>query len=446
MAIILSDSPKDYEFEEYISAFFHSGGYYVERNIIEKDVESVLELDLITTNYNKCPPEVQLFEVKSGEWGFQDIFKIRGWMDYLKIPQAGFIAHKERQHLAFLKEKTKAIGVNVAVISDLSLSKEILSEILGEVEILDIDIIMWRFSYWTERNLLKHLKNCKRDETDKKCYKNLDDYLFEINSGVFFTENLIEKAIRLYEAFQKFPHISAKCGNELIGNDFDDDHKTLPSSVFTDTFYKCNYTDIQISTFIENRARLAVLKSAIDYLLYKNAGIDDKIMSVPLLTVHGEVFETSFDTLPQTFRNGLDEISTHKYFNRYPIFWQWFIWIFGGFILKDYEESEYQILSQKTGIPIDEIAHAFESYQLLFPVDGGWFMDLAKSNIRVMKMFPVPFMGVGANYRRLHYTKSHKFKDLELTGLHTRNDLIRWNNLTIQVLKESCDSNCVVQD
>ncbi len=44
-------------------------------------------------------------------------------------------------------------------------------------------------------------------------------------------------------------------------------------------------------------------------------------------------------------------------------------------------------------------------------------------------------MGVGANYRRLLYTESGKFEDLELTGTHTLKDLIKWNNLTIEVLK-----------
>jgi hypothetical protein len=112
------------------------------------------------------------------------------------------------------------------------------------------------------------------------------------------------------------------------------------------------------------------------------------------------------------------------------------MWIFGGFILKDYEEKEYKTLSQKTGIPIDEIPNALESYQILFPRNDGWFMDLPKSNIKLMKMFPVPFMGIGANYRRLIYTESQEFKDLKLTGMYTLDDLIKWNTLTVEVLED----------
>ncbi len=53
------------------------------------------------------------------------------------------------------------------------------------------------------------------------------------------------------------------------------------------------------------------------------------------------------DWLPSLFKKGLNTISKHKYFHKYPIFWQWFMWIFGGFVLKDYESKEYEILSKK---------------------------------------------------------------------------------------------------
>ena len=92
-------------------------------------------------------------------------------------------------------------------------------------------------------------------------------------------------------------------------------------------------------------------------------------------------------------------------------------------------------MSKQTGIPIEEIPNALSAYDILFPNEGGWFLDLSPySNIRVLKMFPVPFMGAGANYRRLKYTEKGDFKELNLTGEHTLTDLIKWNNLTIEVL------------
>jgi len=437
-SVSLPDLPKGKEFEEYISAFFQSSGNYIERNIVEREIEEVLELDIITTDYCPSPPEIKLIEVKSGNWGFPDLFKIRGWMDYLNIDKGVFVASKERDHIDFFKEKAKRLNIDLIVIPDLSKSKEALSELINNRAIEDVDISTWRFSYWVERNLLKRLNHKKKSHPDKKCFRALEDYYFKVNSGIFFTENIVQKVDKLYSTFQEFPRISAKCGNELIGNIFDKEYNALPERIYEDTYYKCNYNDIQISTFIEHRARLAILKNAIDYKLYKMAGNENKTKDLSFLKIAGLDFEISLlDLLPPSFKEGLDTLSKHKYFHKYSIFWQWFMWIFGGFILKDYEEREYEILSQRTGIPIEEILNALEAYQILFPREDGWFMDLSPtSNIRMLKMFPVPFMGIGANYRRLLYTESGEFKDLKLTGMHTLNDLIKWNNLTVEVLKK----------
>ena len=357
-------------------------------------------------------------------------------MDYLNIHKGLLIASKEKSNVDFFKQKAKVLNIDVVVIPDLNTSKEKLSDFITSQTIENADILTWRFSYWVERNLLKCLNHKKKKHSDEKRFEVLEDYYFEVNNDIFFVENIVQKVDKLYSTFQKFPRISAKCGNELIGGDFDDECNTLPNQIYEDTYYKCCYNDIQISTFIEHNARLAILKNIIDYKLYKEAEVKNKTEDISKIS--GLDFEiTLLDLLPSSFKEGLDAISKHKYFHKYPAFWQWFMWIFGGFILKDYKEKEYEILSKKTGIPIEEIPNALESYQLLFPTNDGWFMDLpSDSNIKIMKMFPVPFMGVGANYRRLLYTESRKFKDLELTGMHTLNDLSKWNDLTVEVLRK----------
>ena len=439
-SVSLPDLPKEEEFEDYISALFQSSGYYIERNIIERDVEDVLELDIVITDYGSFPPKIKLLEVKSGKWGFRDMFKVKGWMDYCNIPKGMLIANKKKNYVNIFKKRARKLNIDLIIIPNLEKSKKILPGIVYVENSENIDIPLWRFSYWVERNLLKCLNHKKKSCPGLKRFKALEDYYFELNNGIFFTENIIERICKLYSTFQKFPLISAKCGNELIGNPFNGECNTLPEKIYDETYYKCDYNDIQISTFVEHRARVAILKSAIDYKLYKKAGDEnrtkDKIIDV--LEIAGITFETKLlDLLPKSFKEGLDTLSKHEYFQRYPVFWQWFMWVFGGFILKDYEEQEYEILSKKTGIPVEEIPNALDSYQLLFPHEGGWFRDLSpNSNIKIMKVFPVPFMGIGANYRIACYTESENFKDLELTGAHTSDDLAKWNNLTIKVLRK----------
>jgi len=430
----LPELPKDKEFEEYISAYFQASGYYIERNVIERAPKEVLELDIISTDYSVTPPEVRLLEVKSGAWGFADLFKQRGWMDYLNVSRGMLIASGGKDDVDFFAEKAARLGINLLVISSLSESKKVLAEFIETGAMDDLDVSVWRFSYWVERNLLRRLKDQKKIYPDMKRYKALDKYYFEVTSGIFFTENIVQKADRLYSAFQEFPRISAKCGHEILGDDFDGDYKTVPKSVFEDTRYRCLYTDLQISTFVEHRARLAILKNAVDYKLYRNAGAENKTGSVSDRL--GLSFVSLFELLPTSFQEGLESISKDEYFHRYPVFWQWFLWVFGGFILKDYEEKEYEILSRKTGVPVDEVPNALDAYQALFPRDDGWFDDLSPgSNVKVMKLCPVPFMGVGAHYRALLHTQSGELPALEVSGEYTLNDLIKWNNLGVTVLQ-----------
>jgi len=434
-SVSLPPLPKGREFEEYISAYFQSSGNYIERNIIEKGAEEVLELDIIATDYYLPLPKIKLLEVKSGDWGFPDLFKVKGWMDYLNISEGVFVASKGRENLDFCRERVKRLNIDLVIIANLNKTKEALSNFIDDKTIEKVDISAWRFSYWIERNLLKLLKQKKRanHNTYIKRFEVLDDYYSEINNGIFLTENIIQKVEKLYSTFQKYPHISAKCGNELLGNTFDDECDTVPKQIFQDTYFKCYYNDIQISTFIEHRARLAILKNAVDYLLYSDAATD-KVRTNDVIKNTLGLNISLLDSFP-SFKNVLKTISKQKYFYLYPVFWQWFMWVFGGFILKDYEEKEYEMLSQKTGIPVEEIPNAFEAYRILFPQDDGWFIDLPTSNIKVLKMFSVPFMGVGANYRRLIYNRFKKLEDLKLTGLHTLDDLVKWNNLTVDVLQ-----------
>lgn len=431
--ISLTELPKDSEFEEFISAFYQIGNFYVERNIIERDVEAVLELDIIITDYDSCSPNIKFLEIKSGGWGFPDLFKIKGWSVYLNSLDAILVVQKSSPKLELYLEKAKLLDIELILVEKTSDAPKIFSSIIAPGHD-ELDIESWRFSYWIERNLIRRLKKQKKDNLDKLCYITLDQYLYSVSSGIFFTSNIVERLEKLYCDFQNYPHISAKVGHELVGEDFNGTHEKLPDKLFSETFFECQFTDIQVSTYVEHRARLAILKSAVDFSLYRKVG--DKEKTESYWSILGTKVD-KFDFLPKTFTAGLAEISEHPYFHKYPAFWQTFLWLFGGFILLDYQAQEYELLSSQTGIPVDHIQNALDVYNKLFPNATDWFTQVSTSNIRKLKMFSVPFMGVGANYRRMKYTESGKFEDLKLTGRHTLRDLQKWNNLAVDVLSSS---------
>ncbi|MBY0506441.1 MAG: hypothetical protein K2X03_21160 [Bryobacteraceae bacterium] len=430
-AVALPAHPTDKEFEEDISAHFQCAGHYVERNIIERDIKEVLELDIIATDYSLAPPDVRLIEIKGGGWGFPEIFKVYGWLKYLEIGKGSLIVKESKEPPAqlFYQKKSSSLEIELVVVSDLANAATALSGLLKNYSVSETDHSLWRFSYWIERNLLKRLTIKKKTVEGVKRFRAMDGYIFSVNSGVFFTQGAVNRAQKLYETFQEYPRLSAKCAHEELGHEFDDDVANIDTGIFNRTFYACDYTDIQISTYIEHRARLAILKHAIDHVLYQQAGQPEKAGSKVT-----KIFGINFSNAPQSFIDGLEAISTHQYFHRYAIFWQWFLWFFGGFILTDLKDQEFEALSIRTGIPVEEIPKALDAYGLLFPQEGGWFRQPTTSKVKIIKAFPVPFMGVGANLRKALYTNKGEYEDLKVQGQYTIPDLKKWNNLAVDVL------------
>ena len=72
-------------------------------------------------------------------------------------------------------------------------------------------------------------------------------------------------------------------------------------------------------------------------------------------------------------------------------------WSIRRVFLLDYEEREYELMSNKSGIPVDAIDDAISAYDKVFPTEGGWFAEPDTVNVRPLKLFPGPLHGLGAN-------------------------------------------------
>lgn len=433
----LPEQPKNTEFEDFVSAFLQSSGFHVEKSLIQREGGEVLELDIISTKYRKNrPPAERLIEVKSGGWGFPEIFKISGWGKYLSLEDLCLVVCKEKPNKEFFQEKCAEIGVRL-IHHPNNLEALASSELLERANSDEADVNLWRFSHWLERKILEKIKLQKKNNLHLKGYIALDKYFHAINSDIFFAKNVSERVIKLYRTFQEYPNISKKLTNELAGHEFDEEHERIPNAVFEATYYQSKFTDLTLTTYVEHRARIAILKSAVDFELFSSNG---NVSRAPMnLNLGG--YEIPYRTmLPETFINGLQEIREDPYFHAYPVFWQHFIWFFGGFILSDRIEDEYKLFSLKTGIPPNEIPNALNAYQKLFPISGGWFTPPSgNSRISKIKMMCSPFQGIGANVRRHYYTDDDSFNSLNLAGWYTNSDLLSWNNLAAGILDNNPD-------
>lgn len=436
--IELPDTPRHEEFEDFVAAYFNSSQFYVDKRLImrqkaEGDISEILELDLFVTDYNSNPPDTRLIEAKSGDWSMRDIFAVRGWMDFLGLDKAALVYTGKKTMTEAHSRVGDQISVKLIQILDFDNAEESLRALGLNTNIDPADTTMWRYAHWVEQSIIELIKKKKKSHKETERFKVMDNYIDEINNRTFFSARILDRAQRLYSFYRNNPRLSSKVAHESLGDAFGAEYSDIPSTLFSDTFYDCKLTDLQLSTYVEHRARLAVLKSLVDFCVWEKAG--DSVKTNTKRKLLGMDVDVR-SWLPQNYLDALEQIKNEQYCHLYAVFWQWFLWVFGGFILMDRIEEEYEILADKTGIPLGHIDEAFRAYERLFENPNGWFKT-TNANVRVLKMFSVPFMGVGANYRRVKYASGSEFGNLKFDNEYTLRDLIRWNNLACDVLRKS---------
>jgi len=432
-AIELPTHPKDKEFEEKVAAIFQAANYYVQRNVIERAQREILELDLVVTKYNyDNPVETFLVEIKSAGWGFSDIFKIYGWMNYLRIQNGALFVDKYQDKDEFCVSKSSEMNIKIV---DANKCDAVLSDVNARFffegrgfNAEDVDV--WRYSNWIERVVVNRLMNLKKS-SGNECYKMCSDFLSKINNDTFFERNVVKNVEGIYKLHKENSNVSSRCSALLKGNSWDGKSQ-IDEKDFKDYYYKAESNYLLVSTYVEQRSRLLLLKNVVDYILYDKFN-DARAKSS--CEIYGHTFDW-FDLLPTPFRNAVDILAKHEYVHLYPTFWNWFIFIFGGFILKNSIEREYKLLSEKTKIPVDKIDEALSVYDILFPKkEKSWFLDDSPyQGIKILKFSLLPHMGIGASYRNEIYGDGDPYGWADKT---IKRDLIKWHRACYDLLNKN---------
>lgn len=401
----LPNDPLNYDFEDFFSGFFQLFGHYIETNLINQSKDTILELDIIASKYSsESELQIHLIEVKSGCFGYDDIFKVRGWIDYLKDYNGIMIGKDKSEHsdLDQLNSIANRLDIKLFIIPNI----EDLSQLsqfgnISETNRIELDI--WRYVAKFERIFEKYLNDGSKVGGIMR-FRAIKKYYRSINNKIFFIDIILIKVLMLYQLYLENINISAKCGNEMLGSDFNQDCSSMHKRNYYSTFVFNQLNEIQISAYIEYRAKLSILKCAVDYLVYSNIGQTTKTIDLK-----GTDFDL-WESTPTSFKSGLDTLKSHPYFYKYPYFWQLFMWYFGGFLLRNNYEVEYEYLAEKTGIPVEEIPNALKAFDILFPTTNSWFREI-DSDLLILKLFPAPFAGLGV-FSRLNLFNKEDFNDL----------------------------------
>ena len=210
-----------------MAALLQCGGYFVEKNIVERGPRDVLELDIVTTHYEGGVPFRQLFEIKSGNWGFSDIFKLLGWKTYLgpkMVDKAYFVATRLRDdaNASYMYEKFNTFDIElVAVPSHRDLLDAFISMSLLKEPVVESDHALWRYSLWLEREMSKNVRSLKRCRPNLHGPVTTQNYLDLINNGTFFIGDLRHRLSAIYDAHFDHPKLAKSVAAELDDSAYD---------------------------------------------------------------------------------------------------------------------------------------------------------------------------------------------------------------------------------
>ena len=440
--IKLPQIPKDRSYEDYVAAILNAGGYFLERGIKKREEGDILELDIVVNKFEK-DNEVQksIVEVKSGkEWGFPEIFKVKGWMSFLDFEKAAFVVQVVNNKILELYSRiSDKLGISLIVTPEVGekLEDTMLKKYftIAPSDKFDAAVSCLRFAFALEHKLTDDIISASKSNVEIKSHADLRNYLEIINDNSFFESDAKSRLYRIFEAYQRYRNMTARIDQEkggkaycLLTND-----ERIRKETYESLFYTC--TDMNIlyaSLFVEILEKLNILKCCVEDML-RPAGKKSMFESL------GD------DLLPSTLKDGMKVMKDQPYFHLYPYFWQMFIFLFGGFVINDKENKvrEYALLSDITKVPQEHIDDALGAFDLLFPIPDGrkWLFDISNSAVTILMFVPVPFCGIGVNSRRCAYTEDGKYSSLreKLSGEMTYHDFVKWNNLAAKYLSKSKD-------
>lgn len=448
--LALNSLPTDYDFEDYISAQLLLGGYTLDRSIHEKvaGAGEIFEVDVITHQYCNND-EKRLLEIKSKGWDMDDLFKTGGRLRYLEIPSGAFVIQNKIDKKKYDGWKSAMKRMDISMVyagknnpTDTELDMtELYTEFGIKAENIDKAMLASiRFSYNAERYMKSRVSQLNKSQ-HKAGLAALWDFSNAIQDISFEDENPLNRLHRTFDLFKKYNHISARLDYEQL-------HGTFPEVDVCTAFesgrvrgYMLNvidYVPVNYAMFLEQRLRLYILQSCVEYL----------VMPKQYQTQFEKFLNNlNYNALTGNITLGIEYLNQKcPNFRLYPRLWQLFTYMMGGFLLTDLIDKEINLLSNISGVPFDEVRHALNVYDILFPIASKWIRPINYSHIERLNMMPAPLMGIGANFRRMYYRdddteegSSYNALKQKLSNDYTFSNLLKWNQAAFHLLKKSSD-------
>ncbi|TLS68124.1 hypothetical protein FEF65_03770 [Mariprofundus erugo] len=417
--ISLPKSPDGEQYEDAVASFIRAFGYFVEsRLILHHEGREILELDVVSTPASEDFTAKTLVDAKSGGTGFADLFKIFGWRTFLDIPKGAIIRHQEtpeRDRTAFVRyEPDTQVSVLQFSLTDSDNVEAYFPPPFGVNDNLRKQLFIsgW-YAATAERICSKEYSKFKRDNPESELPMKIRKY-DRACRVTFFEKDPLIRVQKLYAAFQKYPGLSGECIHWIAEKE-GISYKDAQSKLF-DTE---GYPWAQQVMLTEHRARILIIKNAVESLdRYETSDIMDRLR----LLVTPTNFQRSFEKIKKNH---------HRY--KIPYLLHLMIEVFGGYYIDhDGFSADLEMISEASGIPMEDVIDCLSVLDDFFPTQNGWVVSI-KGELNNIKFLPAVWRGIGC-FTRQGYLFEDKYEEIapSMSWL-----LSKYHNVAYKLLKPS---------
>jgi hypothetical protein len=382
----------DQGFELYVYAALQCGGWFVEPNPKEHDLDNIELFEIDAVARKPFAPEGQRIlavEAKSGAWGGRDVLLVIGRGAYLGA-QGGVLAYRKVVQSPLetrLTARLRQLGFQPMRLPDIDhpSAEKVLGALYQALRVTPNDLHRvcfpsWLFSHLVQRNL--HLKwgtlvaahptsgAVRAAKTwDRRVYENLP-----------LVASPVDRLRRQDESFNDFGRVLAL---RVAKETCQVTENRLPWLMLD----QGREHSVQAAMLLQHIARLAILANLVEIITLLPGPDIDAVLA-------------DRRQLPYRWRERLSSIRGSASAARWPLLWQTFLCCWGGFLVTARRDDELDMIGEEVGLTRAEAAEGIAAFDRLFPLpgDGSWLVK-TRNGAEVMSLVPAAIRGVGVLHR-----------------------------------------------
>lgn len=342
-------------------------------------------------------------------------------MRYLEINNGCIVHKKEIDELSnkVAKEIGEDVGVRCCLFQDDIDTLESLAPICVEMDPnhrLSFVTSCW-FGKIAQRIGAADLVHKAKSHKMNELFMKAKNYNLSVQQS-FFRKRPIKRVDSLYSSYKETPGLTGQFIEMQAKSD-----STTTQNIWNDIWNTEKHLWIQSYMLLEHRARLSIIKNALDHIIRKEKS---EFITIAGKTVSAETFYEQL--MPDNFRRGLSILEQHEHAIRIPYLLQIFIEVCGGFYINN--ETDIGHISQISGIPQEDIVPCLKLMDEIFPTQKGWFSE-HENELVMMKFLPAVIRGIGCFFRQRVY----EINDYSKISQHRGYWLTRWHNALYSCLE-----------